>query len=127
MLYQLTHPHSKYTRHLLSTAEFALLHASNPRGTYIANIARGAIIDQSALITALKTNQIRGAALDVTDPEPLPKDDPLWDAPNVLITPHVSGSSDAYAERAFQVLATNIRREREGGKLVNEVDRDRGY
>lgn len=124
---QLTHPHSKYTTHLLSTDEFALLHASNPRGTYIANIARGAIIDQAALITALKTNQIRGAALDVTDPEPLPSDDPLWDAPNVLITPHVSGSSDAYAERAFQVLATNIRREREGGKLVNEVDRDRGY
>ena len=125
---QTTHiPHSKYTTHLLSTDEFALLHASNPRGTYIANIARGAIIDQAALITALKTNQIRGAALDVTDPEPLPKDDPLWDAPNVLITPHVSGSSDAYAERAFQVLATNIRRERDGGKLVNEVDRDRGY
>jgi phosphoglycerate dehydrogenase-like enzyme len=122
-----SHPHSKYTTHLLSTPEFALLHASNPRGTYIANIARGAIIDQPALITALQTNQIRGAALDVTDPEPLPKDDPLWDAPNVLITPHVSGSSDAYAERAFQVLATNIRREREGGKLVNEVDRDRGY
>lgn len=120
-------PLTKYTTHLLSTAEFALLHASNPRGTYIANIARGAIIDQAALITALETNQIRGAALDVTDPEPLPKDDPLWDAPNVLITPHVSGSSDAYAERAFQVLATNIRREREGGKLVNEVDRDRGY
>lgn len=44
-----------------------------------------------------------------------------------MITPHVSGSSDAYAERAFQVLATNIKREREGGKLVNEVDRDRGY
>jgi phosphoglycerate dehydrogenase-like enzyme len=122
-----SHHNSKYTIHLLSTAEFALLHASNPRGTYIATIARGAIIDQSALITALETNQIRGAALDVTDPEPLPKDDPLWDAPNVLITPHVSGSSDAYAERAFQVLATNIRREREGGKLVNEVDRDRGY
>ncbi|KAG9204059.1 hypothetical protein G6514_001695 [Epicoccum nigrum] len=120
-------PLTKSTTHLLSSAEFALLHASNPRGTYIANIARGPIIDQPALITALETNQIRGAALDVTDPEPLPKDDPLWDAPNVLITPHVSGSSDAYAERAFQVLATNIRREREGGKLVNEVDRDRGY
>ncbi|OSS49525.1 hypothetical protein B5807_05802 [Epicoccum nigrum] len=120
-------PLTKSTTHLLSSAEFALLHASNPRGTYIANIARGPIIDQPALITALETNQIRGAALDVTDPEPLPKDDPLWDAPNVLITPHVSGSSDAYAERAFQVLATNIKREREGGKLVNEVDRDRGY
>lgn len=118
---------SKYTTHLLSTDEFELLHKSNPRGTYVANIARGQIIDQKALIKALETKQIRGAALDVTDPEPLPKDDPLWSAPNVLITPHVSGSSDAYAERAFQVLATNIRRERSGEKLVNEVNRDRGY
>jgi len=120
-------PNSKYTRHLLSTDEFELLHKSNPRGTYIANIARGQIIDQKALVKALETEQIRGAALDVTDPEPLPKDDPLWTAPNVLITPHVSGSSDAYAERAFQLLAENIRRERSGQKLVNEVDRDRGY
>lgn len=118
---------SKYTTHLLSTDEFELLHKSNPRGTYVANIARGQIIDQTALIKALEAKQIRGAALDVTDPEPLPKDDPLWSAPNVLITPHVSGSSDAYAERAFQVLATNIRRERSGEKLVNEVNRDRGY
>lgn len=118
---------SKYTTHLLSTDEFELLHKSNPRGTYVANIARGQIIDQKALIHALETEQIRGAALDVTDPEPLPKDDPLWSAPNVLITPHVSGSSDAYADRAFQVLAANIRRQRSGGKLVNEVNRDRGY
>lgn len=120
-------PLTKYTTHLLSTDEFEVLHKSNPRGTYIANIARGQIIDQKALIKALETKQIRGAALDVADPEPLPKDDPLWKAPNVLITPHVSGSSDAYAERAFQVLAANIRRERDGGKLINEVNRDRGY
>jgi phosphoglycerate dehydrogenase-like enzyme len=57
----------------------------------------------------------------------LPADDPLWDAPNCLITPHVSGSSDAYTERAFEVLRENIRRERSGKKLVNEVDRERGY
>jgi phosphoglycerate dehydrogenase-like enzyme len=63
----------------------------------------------------------------VTDPEPLPKEDPLWDAPNVLITPHVSGSTDRYADRAFEVLIENIRRERSGGKLINEVDRERGY
>lgn len=70
---------------------------------------------------------IRGAALDVTDPEPLPADDPLWTAPNVLITPHVSGSTDVYAERAFGVLRENIRRQRGGEGLVNEVDRERGY
>jgi phosphoglycerate dehydrogenase-like enzyme len=70
---------------------------------------------------------ISGAALDVTDPEPLPADDPLWTAPNVLITPHVSGSTDVYADRAFEVLTENMRRERSGRGLVNEVDRKRGY
>lgn len=118
---------SKTTTHLLSTEEFELLHKSNPRGTYVANIARGQIIDQKALITALEQEQIRGAALDVTDPEPLPKDDPLWEAPNVLITPHCSGASDVYADRAFQVLIENIKRDRSGGNLINEVNRKRGY
>ncbi|CAE7202456.1 hypothetical protein CFE70_008444 [Pyrenophora teres f. teres 0-1] len=120
-------PLTKTTTHLLSTEEFELLHKSNPRGTYVANIARGQIIDQKALITALEQKQISGAALDVTDPEPLPKDDPLWEAPNVLITPHCSGSTDVYADRAFQVLIENIKRERSGGNLINEVNRKRGY
>jgi len=120
-------PLTKTTTHLLSTEEFELLHKSNPRGTYVANIARGQIIDQKALITALEQEQIRGAALDVTDPEPLPKDDPLWEAPNVLITPHCSGASDVYADRAFQVLIENIKRDRSGGNLINEVNRKRGY
>jgi phosphoglycerate dehydrogenase-like enzyme len=57
----------------------------------------------------------------------LPADNPLWDAPNCLITPHVSGSSDALTERVFEVLRENIRRERSGKKLVNEVNRERGY
>ena len=107
--------------------EFELLHKSNPKGTYIANIARGQIIDQKALTTALEKGHISGAALDVTDPEPLPEDDPLWDAPNVLITPHCSGASDVYADRAFQVLIENIKRHRSGGNLINEVNRGRGY
>jgi phosphoglycerate dehydrogenase-like enzyme len=103
------------------------LHKSNPRGTYVANIARGQVIDQPALVKALENGLISGAALDVTDPEPLPADDPLWTAPNVLITPHVSGSTDVYADRAFEVLRENMRREKNGKKLVNEVDRKRGY
>jgi phosphoglycerate dehydrogenase-like enzyme len=78
-------------------------------------------------VKALENGLIKGAALDVTDPEPLPEDDPLWTAPNVLITPHCSGSTDVYADRAFEVLRENIRRQRNGGKLVNEVDRERGY
>lgn len=81
--------HSKETHHFLSTEEFDLLHKSNPDGTYIANISRGGIIDQPALVEALEKGKIRGAALDVTDPEPLPEDHPLWTAPNCLVTPHV--------------------------------------
>ncbi|KAL5418261.1 hypothetical protein PMIN04_007418 [Paraphaeosphaeria minitans] len=120
-------PLTKQTTHFLSSPEFALLHATNPSGTYIANIARGAVIDQPALIAALKANQISGAALDVTDPEPLPADDPLWDAPNVLITPHVSGVTQTTGERCFQVVRENLRRVRDGRGLVNQVDRERGY
>jgi phosphoglycerate dehydrogenase-like enzyme len=122
----LTNP-SKTTTHFISTDEFALLHKSNPRGTYVTNISRGQVIDQPALVTALHDGQISGAALDVTDPEPLPADDPLWTAPNVLITPHVSGSTDVYADRAFEVMRENIRRLKSGRGLVNEVDRKRGY
>ncbi|KAF2270633.1 hypothetical protein CC78DRAFT_528386 [Lojkania enalia] len=120
-------PLTKSTTHFLSTSEFAVLHDSNPHGTLVANIARGGVIDQPALVKALETKQIRGAALDVTDPEPLPADNPLWTAPNVLITPHVSGSTKVYADRAFQVLKENLRRRRDGGKLINLVDRKRGY
>ncbi|KAH7408461.1 hypothetical protein DE146DRAFT_605802 [Phaeosphaeria sp. MPI-PUGE-AT-0046c] len=120
-------PLTKATTHFLSTEEFELLHKSNPRGTYVANIARGQVIDQPALVKALHDGLIKGAAVDVTDPEPLPADDPLWTAPNVLITPHVSGSTDVYADRAFEVLRENVRRQRSGGHLVNEVNRERGY
>ncbi|KAF2197237.1 hypothetical protein GQ43DRAFT_451824 [Delitschia confertaspora ATCC 74209] len=120
-------PLTEDTKHLLSTPEFELLSKSNPHKTYIANISRGAIIDQSALITALEKEQISGAALDVTDPEPLPKDNPLWTAPNVLITPHISGGTTRYAERAFQVLKENLGRRKRGEKFVNLVDRKRGY
>lgn len=118
---------SKETTHFLSAEEFELLHKSNKNGTYVANISRGKIIDQPALIKALENKQISGAALDVTDPEPLPADDPLWTAPNVLITPHISGSTTVYAQRAWQVLQLNLRRWRDGEKFINEVNRKRGY
>lgn len=120
-------PLTKATTHLLSTPEFELLAKSNSHKTYIANISRGAIIDQPALIAACENKQILGAALDVTDPEPLPPDDPLWTTPNVLITPHVSGNTTVYAERVFQVLEQNIVRWRKGEKLINVVDRKNGY
>lgn len=70
---------------------------------------------------------LRGAALDVTDPEPLPKESPLWDAPNCIVTPHISGLGMMYADRAFQVLEVNLRNIEKGRELINVVDRKKGY
>ena len=78
-------------------------------------------------MSALHDGTLRGAALDVTDPEPLPPTDPLWDAPNVTITPHISGAGASYADRAFDVLMHNLDRRAHGEKLINVVDRKRGY
>jgi phosphoglycerate dehydrogenase-like enzyme len=117
-------PLTPATTHLLGAEEFAILAR---RKAFVVNISRGKIFDQSALIDALNDEKLRGAALDVTDPEPLPKDDPLWDAKNVIITPHISGLSTSYGERAFDVLFTNLKRRENGDKMFNLVDRKRGY
>ncbi|KAF2805962.1 uncharacterized protein BDZ99DRAFT_449652 [Mytilinidion resinicola] len=120
-------PLTPATFHFLSTPEFDLLAASNPNLSYIANISRGDIIDQPALIDALKSKKLRGAAVDVTSPEPLPEDHPLWEAPNLVLTPHISSNSSRYMERAFQLLEANIGKKERGEGLINEVDRKRGY
>lgn len=120
-------PLTKETTHFLSTEEFWALSMEGKKKAYVTNIARGSIIDQPALIQALKDEIIAGAALDVTDPEPLPSDSELWDMPNVIITPHVSGSTAGYTERALQVLETNLKRREKGEKLINIVGRGRGY
>ncbi len=70
---------------------------------------------------------IKGAALDVTDPEPLPKESPLWSAPNCIVTPHISGLGSAYLDRAMQVLEVNLGRRERGEGMINVVDRERGY
>jgi phosphoglycerate dehydrogenase-like enzyme len=84
-------------------------------------------LDQAALKQALDDDVLSGAALDVTDPEPLPKDDPLWDAKNVIITPHVSSLGTEYLDRAFDVFLLNWARHERGEKMVNVVERKRGY
>jgi phosphoglycerate dehydrogenase-like enzyme len=117
-------PLTKDTRHMLSTAEFDIL---SKRKALISNIARGGVIDQPALVTALQDGKLRGAALDVADPEPLPKDDPLWAAPNVTITPHISGNGVDYNDRAFQVLEVNLGKRANGEPLINVIDREKGY
>ena len=117
-------PLTDKTRNLLSAPEFEILAA---RKTFVSNIARGPIINTDDLIRALEDELIRGAALDVTEPEPLTDGHPLWSAKNVIITPHISGTSSAYFERVFAILEYNLQRLSEGKKLTNEVSRKEGY
>jgi phosphoglycerate dehydrogenase-like enzyme len=121
-------PLTPETRHFLGAEEFEILGKQN---AFIVNIARGAILKQDDLIAALKKPEkeggLRGAALDVTDPEPLPKDSELWDLENVAITPHVSGLGTTYALRSFAILEQNLTNLKEGRELINVVDRKKGY
>lgn len=103
-----------------------LIGAMKP-GSYFYNLGRGGTVDQDALIEALKSGHIAGAGLDVTDPEPLPEDSPLWDAPNVLITGHTSGASPMTSARAIEVLRENLRAYVDGKPLNNVVDFEMGY
>lgn len=120
-------PLTKDTTHFLSTEEFKKLSRNGRSKPFVTNIARGPILDQPALIGALKDGTLGGAALDVTDPEPLPEDSELWDLENAIVTPHVSGSLANYMERALQLLEVNLERRQKGEKLINVVNRGRGY
>ncbi len=103
-----------------------LISAMKP-GSYFYNLGRGGTVDQDALIDALKSGHLAGAGLDVTDPEPLPEESPLWDAPNVLITGHTSGASPMTSARAIEVLRENLRAYVAGEPLNNVVDFEMGY
>jgi phosphoglycerate dehydrogenase-like enzyme len=92
-----------------------------PPGALVVNAARGAILDTAALLELLHTGRLR-AALDVTDPEPLPPEHPLWDAPGVLITPHLAGDSPAAERRAFAFVGEQVRRYARGEPLANVVE-----
>ncbi|KAM3500255.1 hypothetical protein MY10362_006559 [Beauveria mimosiformis] len=117
-------PLTAKTRGLVAQAEFEVLRANK---TFVSNIGRGPIVDTDDLVDALARGVIRGAALDVTDPEPLPEDHPLWRAKNVIITPHVSGGSSKYMERVFEVLLANLTRFSNGERLMNLINRKEGY
>jgi phosphoglycerate dehydrogenase-like enzyme len=91
-------------------------------GALLVNVARGAVVDTDALVAALGSGRIR-AALDVTDPEPLPRDHPLWDAPGLLLSPHTGGSSSAFWPRAHRLVREQLGRYAAGEPLVNVVDR----
>lgn len=94
---------------------------------YFINIGRGALVDQEALIEALKEKSIGGAGLDVTDPEPLPTDSPLWDMENVVITPHHSGWSEKYMDRAVDLFIENLKAFLSHKELPNLVDKEKGF
>jgi D-2-hydroxyacid dehydrogenase (NADP+) len=96
-------------------------------GSYFHNVGRGGTVDQDALIEGLVSGHLAGAGLDVTDPEPLPADSPLWDTPNTIITGHTSGNSSLFAARGADVLRENLRRYQSGEELLNVVDMEFGY
>jgi phosphoglycerate dehydrogenase-like enzyme len=95
--------------------------ATMPANTIIVNVARGPVIDTDALLSALRKNKIGAAMLDVTDPEPLPPEHPLWDMDDVLITPHNAGHTEAYYGRCAESLVGNLQALEAGGDLRNRV------
>lgn len=109
-------PLTDESRGLIGAPQFARMR----QGALLVNAARGAIVETDALVDALNRGRIR-AALDVTDPEPLPPEHPLWRCPNLLITPHVAGSSPQFAARAFRVAAEELCRYLKGEPLLNAV------
>lgn len=116
-------PLTPETEHLFDRKAFG---AMKP-GAYFVNIARGRIADTQALYEALRDGRLAGACLDVTDPEPLPSDHPLWKLENVVITPHVSNDSELTDERAKRLFHENFRRFGAGEPLFNVVDKRAGY
>jgi phosphoglycerate dehydrogenase-like enzyme len=109
-------PLNDASRGLIGRRQFALMR----QGTLLVNAARGPVVDTDALVEALKEGKIR-AALDVADPEPLPPDHPLWQCPNLLVTPHVAASSPQFALRAMRIAAGELRRYLSGEPLCNAV------
>jgi phosphoglycerate dehydrogenase-like enzyme len=116
-------PQTEQTRHLVGEKELSLM----KRDAVLVNVSRGKLLDERALVVALQTGVVGGAALDVFEHEPLASDSPLWACPNVLITPHVSGFHPRYWQDATSLFAENLRRYARGGELLNVVDKRAGY
>jgi phosphoglycerate dehydrogenase-like enzyme len=97
------------------------------RGALVVNIGRGRLVDDEALIAALRDGRVGGAALDVFTREPLDPASPYWDLPNVIVTPHVSGAMEDYWTPLVDLFAENLRRFEAGLPLINVVDKEAGY
>jgi len=109
-------PYSSATHHMIDAEALALCR----KDAIIINLARGGVIDGVALADALHAGRIGGAGLDVTDPEPLPADDPLWDCPNLIISPHIAGTSGSYRRQAG-TAAGNLERFMAGETLLHQI------
>jgi phosphoglycerate dehydrogenase-like enzyme len=116
-------PHTPETEKLLGARELRLMRPDS----YVVNVARGSVIDEAALIDALRRGAIAGAGLDVFEEEPLPASSPLWSLPNVILTPHAAGVTPRYFERALELFIGNLERYLGGRPLRNLVDHALGY
>lgn len=116
-------PETTETRHLIGAAQIARM----KRGARLVNIGRGSLLDEAALIRALESGALAGAALDVTSVEPLPPESPLWKTPNLFITPHTSAVSDRLWQRETGLLMDLLERWFAGREMFNQVDFVRGY
>ncbi len=116
-------PLTERTRHLLDAPQFAAM----KRGAVLIDVSRGGIARHAALLASLADGRLKGAALDVFESEPLPPDDPLWDMPNVIITPHCSSVYDGWEMRSIEMFCDNVDRWRRGEPRENIVDPRRGY
>lgn len=115
-------PSTDMTRQFIGKEQFAKL-----KGSYIVNISRGDIVKTDDLVDALNDGTLIGAALDVTDPEPLPDGHPLWSARNAVVAPHISGISNEYMPRTVEIINENLNRLHAGKELINKILRSDGY
>ena len=116
-------PLTEKTRHIINAERLARMKPT----AYIINVARGALIDEAALVEVLRNRRIGGAGLDVFDQEPLAADSPFWDLDNVLITPHTAATSHKMWERHYLLIKENLRRYLAGEPLLGMVDKQAGY
>jgi phosphoglycerate dehydrogenase-like enzyme len=119
----LSAPHTAATDRIVGARELGLM----KREAVLVNVARGQLVNETALADALARGAIAGAALDVFDDEPLEANSPLWETPNLLITPHVAGNRPDYWDAALAIFLENLRRYRAGEPLLNVVDKEAGY
>ncbi|HET7616671.1 MAG TPA: D-2-hydroxyacid dehydrogenase [Bacillales bacterium] len=116
-------PVTDETYHCISTEELKAM----KRDSYLINVGRGALVDTDALIDGLSRKTIKGAALDVFEEDPLPKDHPLWDMENVFITPHLSAKTVRYLDRCIEKFKVNLRSYQNGERMTYQVDVEKGY